>query len=146
MVLPDDSGPKISIDPAARHAADAERVVDADGARRNEIDRLDGPFLAEPHDRALAELLFDLADGQLHRLQAFAVVAVVLVDKFLHRSVNGRHTRSLHADVRVFALWLLIGVLMRFLIPADSVQSVESDADGSEPAYSRFVPSESQAQ
>ena len=61
-------------DAAARHAADAERVVDADGAGRNGVDRLDGALLAEPHDRALAELLFDLADGQLDGLDAFAVL------------------------------------------------------------------------
>ena len=44
-------------DAAARHAADAERVVDADGPGGDGIDRLDGAFLAQAHDRALAELL-----------------------------------------------------------------------------------------
>ena len=57
-------------DAAARHAADAERVVDADGAGGNGVDRLDGAFLAEAHDRALAELLLDLADGQFDGFQA----------------------------------------------------------------------------
>ena len=34
----------------------------------------DPALLAEPHDRALAELLFDLADGQLEGLVAFLLV------------------------------------------------------------------------
>ena len=33
VVLPDDSGPKISTDAAARESADAERVVERNGAR-----------------------------------------------------------------------------------------------------------------
>ena len=70
-------GPEDLDDAAARHAADAKRVVDADGAGRNGVDRLDGALLAEAHDRALAELLFDLADGQLDGLDAFAVLTVV---------------------------------------------------------------------
>ena len=36
-----------------------------------------GALLAEPHDRALAELLFDLADGQVDGLGAFAVLTLV---------------------------------------------------------------------
>ena len=52
-------------DAAARHAADAEGEVDADGAGRNGVDRLDGALLPEAHDGALAELFFDLADGKL---------------------------------------------------------------------------------
>ena len=40
-------------------------------------DRRDGVLLAQAHDRALAELLLDLADGQLDGLEAFAVVTVV---------------------------------------------------------------------
>jgi hypothetical protein len=66
-------------DAAARHAADAERVVDADRAGGDGIDRLNGALLAEAHDRALAELLFDLADGQLHGLEPFLVLAIVAV-------------------------------------------------------------------
>ena len=67
-------GPEDLDDAAARHAADAERVVDADGAGRNRVDRLNGALLAEAHDRALAELLLDLADGQIDGLQAFLVL------------------------------------------------------------------------
>ena len=36
-----------------------------------------GALLAEPHDRALAELLFDLADGHLDGLGAFAFLTLV---------------------------------------------------------------------
>ena len=36
-----------------------------------------GALLAEAHDRPLAELFFDLADGQIDGLDAFAVLAVV---------------------------------------------------------------------
>ena len=39
-----------------------------------DVDRLDGALLAQPHDRALAELLFDLADGQFDGLGAFLLV------------------------------------------------------------------------
>ena len=53
----------------------------------NGVDRLDGALLAEAHDRALAELLLDLADGQFDGLEPFAVLAVVSVA----HSVNLRH-------------------------------------------------------
>src|SRR5262249_42321477 len=64
-------------DAAARHATDAQGVVDADGAGRNGVDRLDGALLSQAHDRALAKLLFDLADGQIHGPEAFAVLSFV---------------------------------------------------------------------
>ncbi len=48
--------------------------------------RRDGVLLAEAHDRALAELLLDLADGQLDGLEAFAVV---------DGRLQWRHSRSL---------------------------------------------------
>ncbi|MGC4083478.1 MAG: hypothetical protein QM736_15545 [Vicinamibacterales bacterium] len=41
-------------DAATRHAADTERVVDADRAGRDGVDRPDGALLPEAHDRALA--------------------------------------------------------------------------------------------
>ena len=72
--MPDDSGPKISIDAAAGQAADAERVVDADGAGGNGLDRGNGAALPEAHDRALAELLFNLADGDVDGFGAFLQV------------------------------------------------------------------------
>ena len=56
---------------AARHAADAERVVDADRAGGDGLDGANPTLLAQAHDRAFAELLFDLADGQLEGLDAF---------------------------------------------------------------------------
>jgi hypothetical protein len=72
--LPDDSGPYTSTTRPARHAADAECVVDADGAGRNGLDRGDGAALPEPHDRAFAELLLDLADGDVEGLVTFFLV------------------------------------------------------------------------
>ena len=48
-------------DSAARQTADAECKVKTDGAGRDVLDRHAGVF-AEAHDRALAELLFDLAE------------------------------------------------------------------------------------
>src|SRR5262249_39681838 len=81
-------------DPAARHAADAERVVDADGARRNSVDRLDGPLLPEAHDGALPELFLDLAPRQFDRLHAFAVLTVVSFGGFFNS--NWRHGCSLN--------------------------------------------------
>jgi hypothetical protein len=49
-------------DAAARQAADAERDVERQRAGRNRIDRIRRP-VAHAHDCALAELLFDLAQG-----------------------------------------------------------------------------------
>ena len=70
-------GPENLHHAAARHTADAEGVVQADGAGRDGGNGRDGILLAKSHDRALAELLLDLAYGHLDRLQAFAVVAVI---------------------------------------------------------------------
>jgi hypothetical protein len=46
--------------PAARQAADAKRDVEPERAGRDDLDVFDHFAFAEPHDRALAELLFDL--------------------------------------------------------------------------------------
>ena len=54
-------------DPAPRQPADAEGEVEGEGARRDGLDADVAP-LAEPHDRALAELLLDLAEGHVERL------------------------------------------------------------------------------
>src|SRR5262249_32958003 len=52
--------------PAARYAAHAQRQVEPERARRQHLDvRVGERILAELHDRALAELLLDLADGEL---------------------------------------------------------------------------------
>src|SRR4029453_15231416 len=54
-------------DPAARHTADAERQIEAErprGQRGNVVIR-EVAGLPELHDRALAELLLDLADGEI---------------------------------------------------------------------------------
>src|SRR5262249_24685337 len=52
--------------PAARDPANSEREVEAERARGQRLDVLLGErVLAELHDRALAELLLDLADGQI---------------------------------------------------------------------------------
>ena len=87
-------------DAAARDAADAERVVDADGAGGDRVDRLNGALLAEPHDRALAELLLDLPDGQFDGFHLFAVLTVVTrqVCRYVPRSPCGApFIRSRHA-------------------------------------------------
>ena len=58
-------------DPAARDAADAEREVERDGARGDEVDLL--PLRrAELHDRAAAELLLDREDRRVDRAAALA--------------------------------------------------------------------------
>src|SRR5207237_1170980 len=54
-------------DPAPREPADAEGEVEGEGARRHRFDPHVAP-LAEPHDRAFAELLLDLAEGHVERL------------------------------------------------------------------------------
>ena len=63
---------------AAGQAAHAERPVDADRSGGDGRDRRDAILAAEPHDRSLAELLLDLADGQLDGLRAFLVGPVVI--------------------------------------------------------------------
>ncbi len=54
-------------DPAARQAADAERDVEAERARRHRLD-LHRLLALEAHDRALAEGPFDLRQGGVERL------------------------------------------------------------------------------
>jgi hypothetical protein len=69
-------GPEDLDHPAAGHAADAERVVEAHRAGGNGRDRRDGVLLAQAHDRALAELFLDLPQGDFDGLGALAVVSV----------------------------------------------------------------------
>ena len=57
-------------DAAARQAADAERDVEAQRAGGHGFDVLAGGGIAEAHDRALAELLLDLAERGGERLLA----------------------------------------------------------------------------
>ena len=54
-------------DPAPGQAADAEREVEREGTGRDGLDP-DVAALAEAHDRALAELLLDLAERHVERL------------------------------------------------------------------------------
>src|SRR5262245_33622644 len=61
-------------DTPARQAADPEGEVDGDGAGRNRVDRLNGALLAEAHDRTLAELLLDLANGQVDGPETFLIL------------------------------------------------------------------------
>ena len=49
-------------DPSARHAAHAERRVEADGAGGDDGDGDDGVLGSEAHDGAFTELLFNLAE------------------------------------------------------------------------------------
>ena len=56
-------------DPAARQAADAERDVEGDGAGRDHLERRAG-VVAQPHDRALAELLLDVGERGVEGLLA----------------------------------------------------------------------------
>ena len=61
-------------DAPARHAADSEGIIEADRPGGDGRDGGHGILLAQAHDRALAELFLDLADGHLDGLEAFAVV------------------------------------------------------------------------
>ena len=56
---------------AARQAADAERHVERDRARRDHLERRPG-LLAQPHDRALAELPLDVGERCVERLVAIS--------------------------------------------------------------------------
>src|SRR5262245_10887058 len=64
--------------PSARDAADAERDVEPERAGRQRRDVLGEGLLAQLHDRALAELLLDLADGEVDRPLAIHVDGHVL--------------------------------------------------------------------
>ena len=55
---------------AARQAADAERDIEAQRAGGDDLDIVAWPRIAQAHDRALAELLFDLAQCGDQRLLA----------------------------------------------------------------------------
>ena len=57
-------------DAAARQAADAERDVQPERAGRHRFDVVVRAGIAQAHDRALAELLFDLAERGDERLLA----------------------------------------------------------------------------
>ena len=56
-------------DPAARQAAQAERDVEGDRARRDDLERCAG-LVTQAHHRALAELLLDLGERDVQRLLA----------------------------------------------------------------------------
>ena len=62
-------------DAAARQAADAERDVEAERAGGDDFDVFDHLAFAQAHDRALAELLFDLGQRGLQGLGFFGVEA-----------------------------------------------------------------------
>ena len=72
MVLPEDSGPKTSMTRPAGDAPDPERGVHADRAGGDGLDDL-VRLVAEAHERAFPELLVDLLDGLLERLELFLV-------------------------------------------------------------------------
>jgi hypothetical protein len=55
--------------PAARQAADAEGDVEGDRAGGDHLDRCPD-VVAEPHDRALAELAVDVGEGGVEGLVA----------------------------------------------------------------------------
>ena len=61
-------------DPAARQAADAQRGVECDGSGGDHLYRRPG-VIAEPHDRAPAELPFDLGEGGIEGLLPVAAFA-----------------------------------------------------------------------
>ncbi len=66
-------GPVDFDDAAARQAAYAQRDVQPQGTGGDHLDVLELFALAQPHDRALAELLFDLGQRRLQGLGFFAV-------------------------------------------------------------------------
>src|SRR6266545_883003 len=95
-------GPEDLDHAAAGDATNAEGIVEADCAGGNRGHLRDDLLAAEAHDRALAELLFNLADGQLDGLCALAVVTVVIC-RCCHeapRKKNRPSIRSLGAGVQ----------------------------------------------
>src|SRR5262249_36225180 len=76
--------------PAPGQAADAEREVERERAGGNGGDA-DVAVLPQPHDRALAELLLDLADGHLEGVVAFHDGTLLVCDV---RAVGGNAVGS----------------------------------------------------
>jgi len=64
-------------DAPARDAAHTECEVDADSARRNGVDWLDGALLAEAHDRPFAKLLLDLGKRKVDGFGLLAILVTV---------------------------------------------------------------------
>ena len=68
MVLPDEFG-AVNFDHApARQTADAERDIETERARRDRLHVHVAVVGAQPHDRALAEVLVDLGKRGFQRL------------------------------------------------------------------------------
>ena len=72
---------------AARQAADAERDVEAERAGRDDLDVVGDVRVAQPHDRALAELLLDLRQRGCQGL-GLVVVHPVLRDRYWNYLTN----------------------------------------------------------
>ena len=66
-------------DAAARQAADAERDVETERAGGDDFDRF-VDLVAHAHDRALAELLFDLAECGSQRPALVVIHCLDLID------------------------------------------------------------------
>ena len=66
VVLPDELGAVHLDDAAARDAADAERDVECQRARRDDVDVL-SMHVSETHDRSLSVGSFDLSESCLQR-------------------------------------------------------------------------------
>src|ERR1019366_3378628 len=84
VVLPEDSGPKIS--------TTRQRGVERNRARRNHRDRDDGFLRPQPHNGPFAELLFNLCEGEIDCLDALVVAIcvalIVAIDVALFRSAT----------------------------------------------------------
>ena len=63
---------------AARHAADTEGDIETERSGRDHRQILGHAGLAELHDRALAELAFDLADGKSIAFSRFTSISYLL--------------------------------------------------------------------
>ena len=82
-------------DAAARQAADAERDVEPERARRHDVDVARGDRVAEPHDGTLAELLLDLAESCGKRF----LTVVVHVSSRWWVAIQGRARRRCAAKI-----------------------------------------------
>jgi hypothetical protein len=74
--------------PAARHAADAESDIESEGAGRDNLHVLDDAAFAKFHDRALAELLFNLAYGEVDSFLTISVHCCLLHKTWSRPSAN----------------------------------------------------------
>src|SRR5258705_12970301 len=92
-------------DAAAGNSADAERIVDADGACGDALHRCNRATLAEAHDGSLAELFFDLTDSVVDGAGAFFQVVERHANSLGRSDDQSLHCGATLRDSPAITLW-----------------------------------------